>query len=128
MTYRINGTSSFQPSPQTARPVRKPKIDRQFGAFLDEALQEPQKQSEIKVSHHAQKRMEQRGIQLDAADMNHLEEAFSSLEKKGAHQSLILYDDLSLIASVRNRTIITASKTAEMTEVTNIDSAIHIKR
>lgn len=111
-----------------------PQTDRQFQTFIDGALKEqemikksPQAHS-IHVSNHAQKRMEQRGIHFDGTDMANLEAAFTKLDTKGAQNSLILYDDLSLIASVKNRTIITASTTAEMTEVTNIDSAIHIKK
>lgn len=110
-----------------------PKTDRRFQTFVDEALKENKnprhlEPSTIHVSNHAQKRMDQRGIELDIMDMSNLEEAFSSLDDKGAENSLIIYDDLSLIASIKNRTIITASKTDEMTEVTNIDSAIHIKK
>lgn len=111
-----------------------PKTDRRFQTFVDEALKEKHtlenhlESSSIHVSNHAQKRMDQRGIELDVADISNLEEAFSALDDKGAENSLIIYDDLSLIASIKNRTIITASTTEEMTEVTNIDSAIHIKK
>lgn len=105
-----------------------PKTDRQFQSFVDDALKTKQEKSSIQVSNHAQKRLNQRGIQLNPTDMSNLEEAFSTLNNKGAENSLIMYDDLSLIASVKNRTIITAAKTDEMSEVTNIDSAIHIKK
>lgn len=116
------------------QPKTNLKTDRRFQSFIDGALKENEaikntpKTKAIHVSNHAQKRMEQRGIQLDLTDMNNLEAAFSTLDTKGAENSLILYDDLSLIASVKNRTIITASKTDEMTEITNIDSAIHVKK
>lgn len=109
-----------------------PKTDRRFQAFVDEALRENQQieaakpKSLINISNHAMKRMEQRGIELNEADMTNLEEAFASLDSKGAENSLIMYNDLSLIASVTNRTIITASRSDEMREVTNIDSAIII--
>lgn len=109
-----------------------PKTDRRFQSFVDEALKENQQieaakpNSTINVSNHAMKRMEQRGIELNEADMTNLEEAFASLDSKGAENSLIVYNDLSLIASVKNRTIITASRSDEMREVTNIDSAIII--
>lgn len=105
-----------------------PKTDRQFQSFVDEALKNKQDTNSIQVSNHAQKRLEQRGIHLNPTDMSNLEEAFSTLDNKGAENSLIMYDDLSLIASVKNRTIITAAKTNEMTEVTNIDSAIHVTK
>lgn len=109
-----------------------PKTDRRFQAFVDEALKENQQveiakpKSLINISNHAMKRLEQRGIELNEADMTNLEEAFASLDSKGAENSLIMYNDLSLIASVTNRTIITASRSDEMREVTNIDSAIII--
>lgn len=136
MPNRINHQSYLDRVNQTKQTQQKkaPKTDRRFQAFVDEALKEKEVQksnestSSINVSNHAQKRMDQRGIQLDGTDMTNLEEAFSTLDDKGAKNSLIIYDDLSLIASIKNRTIITASKTDEMTEVTNIDSAIHIKK
>lgn len=109
-----------------------PKTDRRFQAFVDQALKENQQveaakpKSLINISNHAMKRLEQRGIELNEADMTNLEEAFASLDSKGAENSLIMYNDLSLIASVTNRTIITASRSDEMREVTNIDSAIII--
>ena len=111
-----------------------PKTDRRFQAFVDEALKENQQveaskpKSSISLSNHALKRMEQRGIELNEEDMEKLEEAFASLNQKGAENSLIIYNDLSLIASVENRTIITASKTEEMREITNIDSAILVQQ
>lgn len=111
-----------------------PKTDRRFQAFVDEALKENQQveaskpKSSINLSNHALKRMEQRGIELNEEDMEKLEEAFASLNQKGAENSLIIYNDLSLIASVENRTIITASKTEEMREITNIDSAILVQQ
>lgn len=104
------------------------KPDRRFQAFVDDALKAEASSQSIRFSNHAQKRMEQRGIHFDATDLSNLDTAFSTLDKKGSENSLIIYDDLSLIASIKNRTIITASTTDEMTEVTNIDSAIHIKK
>ncbi|HAX72551.1 MAG TPA: hypothetical protein DCY20_03375 [Firmicutes bacterium] len=86
---------------------------------------------ELKLSNHAQKRLEQRNLQLESTDLSRINEALDNAASKGANESLVIYKDLMLIASVRNRTIITAmeqteSKTSE--EIfTNIDSAIIIK-
>lgn len=136
MVSRIgNSSNSYLNRANQAKQAQQkmaPKTDRRFQSFIDGALKDKQtiqntpQSSTIHVSNHAQKRMEQRGIHFDGADLANLEAAFSSLDTKGAENSLILYDDLSLIASVKNRTIITASKTDEMTEITNIDSAIHV--
>ena len=128
MINRINegNISHIQQTPKNI----VPKTDRRFQAFVDDALKENQQveaakpKSTINVSNHAMKRLEQRGIELNEADMTNLEEAFASLDSKGAENSLIMYNELSLIASVTNRTIITASRSEEMREVTNIDSAI----
>lgn len=133
---RIDGNdySNRIRSNEQVRQQALPKTDRQFQSFVDEALKHNDKQqntildSNIQVSNHAKKRMEQRGIQLDGTDMSNLEQAFTTLEDKGAENSLILYEDLSLIASVTNRTIITASRTNEMKIITNIDSAIQIEK
>lgn len=131
MVNRINPNGSINPVTQNQQPkqTQAPKINRQFHAFIDDALKEKTTDySSINISNHAQKRMEQRGIHFDQTDLSNLNEAFETLNQKGANNSLILYDDLSLIASIKNRTIITASTTSEMTEVTNIDSAIHIQK
>lgn len=130
MPNKINGPSSLNRIKQSQQVEQKQssKTNRQFQSFIDDALKSTPETSSINISNHAQKRMDQRGIEFDQTDMTNLNEAFETLTQKGGNNSLILYDDLSLIASVKNKTIITASKTAEMTEVTNIDSAIHIQK
>ncbi|WP_051237902.1 TIGR02530 family flagellar biosynthesis protein [Lacticigenium naphthae] len=106
--------------------VSKLKIDHQFESFLNQALKNETKTGELTISNHAQKRLEQRGLTLEASDLSKISEAMETLETKGAQNSLILYDEMALIASIKNRTIITALKTDEMNEVTNIDSAVKI--
>lgn len=124
---KINTNNTLRQVKQTQN-KQTPKTDRRFQAFVDEALRTDVSSQSIRFSNHAQKRMEQRGIHFDATDLLNLDTAFTTLDQKGSENSLIIYDDLSLIASIKNRTIITASTTDEMTEVTNIDSAIHIKK
>lgn len=102
-------------------------IDRAFQSFMHEALKEPEKNSSVVTfSNHAQKRLDQHGFVLSKTDLERLEAAVETLESKGSENSLILYDDLALIASIKNKTVITALKSTEMSEVTNIDSAIQI--
>lgn len=123
MTLRIEGNQPQQFKPKA---TVNPKIDRAFSSFLTEAAQQPVSTKEIKISHHAQKRLDERGLQLEGNDMETLETAFNELNQKGSKDSLIFFKDMALIASIDNRTIITAQKTSEMRTVTNIDSAIHI--
>ncbi|WP_373738262.1 flagellar protein [Jeotgalibaca porci] len=83
--------------------------------------------TDLKVSNHARKRLEQRGYALEQQDMTTLNTAVNELEEKGSEQSLLLYKDLALIASVRNRTIITALNPDELDTVTNIDSTKFVR-
>lgn len=78
------------------------------------------------ISNHAQKRLNQNGVTLSDTNIHHLEHAFETLESKGARQSLILYDDVALIASIKNKTVVTIIKADALTDVTNIDSAFQI--
>jgi flagellar operon protein len=93
-------------------------------AFID-ALK--QKDSQVKVSAHAQNRMDERQIALSDEDMNKIKAAVDELGEKGARESLLLYKNSAFIASISNRTIITAMNGAELGTVTNIDSAVSIK-
>lgn len=98
------------------------KIDRTFQSFFKESLQTQTSSTEMKISNHAQKRMEERGIQLNQSDLTTIEDAVEELNQKGSKNSLIVYKDMALIASINNRTIITAMNASEMETITNIDS------
>jgi flagellar operon protein len=93
--------------------------------FQEKLTDEPQ----LKFSAHALKRLESRQISLTGNDLARLEEAVSRADAKGAKESLILMDQLALIVSVRNRTVITAVDGDSMKEnvFTNIDSAVIAK-
>ncbi len=71
--------------------------------------------------------MTQRGIRLQEQDMKLIGQGMDKLQEKGAKESLVLYKDMAFIASINNRTIITAMGNREMEIVTNIDSAMLIK-
>jgi flagellar operon protein len=95
-----------------------------FQSLLQETIT---RQSDIKVSAHAQQRMQERNITLEQSDLDALKGAIDELEQKGARESLMLYKDYAFIASVRNRTIITSMDSSEVDVVTNIDSAIIVR-
>ncbi|EXJ22388.1 putative flagellar hook associated protein [Alkalibacterium sp. AK22] len=129
MLQPIRGSQSAVPDVSVSRKVSDRTINSAFQSFIEEAmLDKTQKHPAVTFSSHAQKRLDQHGFQLNQQDLNRLEEAVETLESKGSKQSLILYDDLALIASIKNRTVITALKSDEMNEVTNIDSVIHINQ
>ena len=88
-----------------------------------------QKQSDVKFSAHALQRLQDRQIKLGDSELVKINEAVTAADKKGSRSSLLLYDDLALVASVKNRTIITAMGDEDMRQhvFTNIDSAVIIK-
>ena len=59
-----------------------------------------QKQNDIKVSHHAQKRLTARELTLQDDDYQSLSTALSELAEKGSKESLLVYKDMGLIADV----------------------------
>lgn len=105
---------------------RKDKsIQKTNSLDFQQILQDSLKKSDtVKISAHAEQRMIERDIKLEESDMNLIKEAMNNLEKKGARESLMLYKDIAFIASVNNRTIITALQYNELDIVTNIDSTI----
>jgi len=80
----------------------------------------------LKVSGHAQTRLASRDIQLDAGQWERVLEGVDRAANKGARESLVLIDDVALLVSVKNRTVITAVDQANLKEnvFTNIDSAV----
>ncbi len=80
----------------------------------------------IQFSKHATKRLEQRGLEIDAGRMARLDRAMGQAEAKGSKDSLILLDELALVVSVQNRTVVTAMDEQGSKEhvFTNIDSVV----
>ena len=92
-----------------------------FGEVLARA-----EQTRLRFSGHAAKRMQQRGLHLDGERMRRLEDAVDRAAAKGARESLVLLDELALVVSVRNQTVITAMDEESRREhvFTNIDSVV----
>jgi len=97
-----------------------------FAQLWQETLQ---KQEAVKFSAHALQRLQERRITLGENELAKINQAVSAADKKGARSSLLLYEDLALVASIKNKTIITALGGEDMRAhvFTNIDSAVIIK-
>ena len=80
----------------------------------------------LKFSAHAKERLSTRNINLSAQDITNITDAVNKAAAKGARQSLLVMNNLALIVSVTNRTVITALDDSNMKEnvFTNIDSAV----
>lgn len=83
-------------------------------------------QDRLKVSSHAQTRLESRQIQLGKAEWDRVMKGVDRAAEKGAKESLVMVDDVALLVSVKNRTVITAVDKAHLKDnvFTNIDSAV----
>jgi len=80
----------------------------------------------LKLSKHVADRINRRSLDIGTDKMHRLENAVSKAESKGANESLVLLDDLALVVSVKNRTVVTAMNKSNMKEgvFTQIDSAV----
>ena len=84
--------------------------------------------NELKFSKHAENRLKSRNITIDMEQRQKINDAVLKAEKKGVKESLILMENLALVVSVKNRTVITAVNSDELKEnvFTNIDGAVII--
>lgn len=80
----------------------------------------------LKVSSHAQKRLNASQVTLTDSHMSRLDGAVARADQKGANQSVIMLDNLALVVSVKNRVVITAIDDSRMKDAvfTNIDSVV----
>lgn len=81
---------------------------------------------ELQVSKHAQKRIEQRKIQLDSSEYMKIKNAIQQLKGKGGKDSLVVTDKAAYVVDVEKNNIVTAvdRDASEGKLFTNIDSTI----
>ncbi len=106
-------------------PARAAAADGSFGKVLQDKVA---RVSDLKFSAHALGRLQSRGINLTEEKLAQISAAVGRAEAKGARESLLVMDDLALIVSIANRTVITVMDGASMKEnvFTNIDSAVFV--
>ncbi len=80
--------------------------------------------NQIRISAHAQKRLDERNITMNARLEDSLNSAINELAAKGAKDSLVITSEGAFLVNVPNRTMVTAMGLDEMRDgiVTNIDS------
>jgi len=95
-----------------------------FSRYLSNAMQT--QGEEVRFSNHALQRLRDRKITLSPMQLGAIRDAVDQAAARGGRESLLLMEDLALVASVPNRTVITAMRTDESTAnvFTNIDSAV----
>jgi flagellar operon protein len=80
----------------------------------------------LTFSKHLSERMNRRKIDMSPEKIDRLNQAVDRAAEKGARESVVLLDNLALLVSVSNRTVLTAIKTENMKDgvFTNIDSMV----
>lgn len=113
---RVHDLLIGQPTTPSVQP-KKVEGGPDFAAVL---------QDRLKVSGHAQTRMQSRNIELGPAQWNRVLEGVDRAAAKGAKESLVMVDNAALVVSIKNRTVITAVDQQHLKEnvFTNIDSAV----
>ena len=73
-----------------------------------------------------QARLQSRNIEFGPAQLERVANGIDRAAAKGARESLVLMDDVALVVSVKNRTVITAVDKSQLKDnvFTNIDSAV----
>lgn len=112
----VSGTSTGKIQPKTTSQLA-------FNQVLDRELGR-----ELKFSKHAQQRLQSRNINLSNEDLEKIQNAVGKARERGARDSLILMDQLALVVSIKNNTVITAvdEENIRSSVFTNIDSAVII--
>lgn len=125
MTNKINYFPQQPITPVKSGTASTVKTGSQTGSSFDKVL-EKKLQGELKFSQHAQERLKSRNIEFNTEDLAKLSEAVSKARAKGSKDSLILMNDLALVVSIKNNTVITAVDSQNLKEnvFTNIDSAV----
>lgn len=82
--------------------------------------------NQLHYSRHAETRIKSRAINWNEAIENRVLKGVESAQSKGSRETLILADNIAVIANVKSRTIITAMDSSQLKEpiFTNIDSAV----
>lgn len=102
------------------------RSQQSYNRGFDEILQQKIHERGLKISQHAQKRMDMRNIRLTEEQKIMLNNAVEKASQKGVKESLILMDNLAFVVSIKNRTVITAMDGDSIKDnvFTNIDGAV----
>jgi flagellar operon protein len=119
MSVRIDQFNHYQPlQPRT----QSAKQNVSFGQLLNNELIDQR----LKISKHAQERLNQRQITLSDEDWSSIERKVGEARQMGVNDSLVLVSDAALIINAKNNTVITAMDREEAkTQIfTNINGTI----
>ncbi len=120
---KVNPTiKPVQPEKQQQKVIQH-QMSTSFVQVLNDQLQQ---KSNVVFSKHANERLMQRNIQLTPKELSRINQGLDRAAQKGIKETLIMMDNRAFIASVINKTVITASVDEQLKEnvFTNIDGAV----
>lgn len=131
MNYRIvNGKAcliSDIGNMASNKAVNNKKTEIQKGnCFKDILNKEIEVKNSYKISKHAAQRLE--NSNFNNIDYKNLENALFRANEKGSKNTVMIYKEMAIVASVENKTIITAIEKSRASQnvFTNIDSVVII--
>jgi len=121
--------NTYQPiiqAPQIKEKVSTQQVGKDSSSEFDSILNAVLEESKIKFSGHAKERITNRNIPLDELKIERLNNAVERARAKGAKETLVMLDDVAMVVSVKNNTVITVINGESLKEnvFTNIDSAV----
>ena len=122
----VNGVRCYE-GRQSAIPGQDRSLPGTEGGRTEfERLLQERAKTGLNFSKHAAKRMNERGIAVDAHLMNDLEHAVENAKKKGAKDVAIIGPQGVFIVNVPNNTVVTTMSQQDLREkvFTKIDSAV----
>ncbi len=113
---------------QLPRPTAQPKQPKVTTSSFREMFHTEIHNSELKVSRHAEKRLQDRGIIINDTQWSLITSKLQEAKAKGVNDSLVILKDAALVVSAKNNTVITALDREEAkTQIfTNINGTIII--
>lgn len=98
-----------------------------FNDILEKKVEKSlEKKENIIFSKHANLRLEQRNIKLTDEDIKNISNAVDKADEKNIKNSLIMMDNIALIANVKSRTIVTIVDSVKDKVFTNVDGVVSI--
>jgi flagellar operon protein len=122
MSERIHAHQLYQPILYPKR-NQSNRVNKSFKSLFDRELA-----TQLTVSKHAQKRLQDRNITITEASWNKISEKVKEARTKGIKDSLVIMKNVTLVVNAPNQTVITALDRNESTSqiFTNINGAIVI--
>lgn len=116
------GSPSSSDQCKTERSSSVTGNSRLFETYLRQSIESANKT--LKISAHAEKRLEERNIALSDGLRETLTQAISELSAKGAKDSLILAEGNGFLVNIPTKTLVTALNMGDLKDriITQIDS------